>query len=273
MRQEARDTGELAARALETDEALLALGNEVFEAAGATFVRNRSAPLIRDANHVRDIRASTPEEIELLLARVEEEFGGWCPHRRFNVDYRTPPEFAARLALEGYPRYDALWLALEGELKGSEKPYEIREVASEADWAAYAEMREMDWQAYVARLGRPYDDTEKEAMRQMLQVWRSKVPPVRTWMAYVDGVARAYCSSWGGAEGVGQVEDLFTHPDFRHRGLATALIHRCVAACRSEGAQSVVIGADPTDTPKQMYAAMGFRPLAIESGYWKRVEG
>jgi hypothetical protein len=57
-----------------------------------------------------------------------------------------------------------------------------------------------------------------------------------------------------------------------HRGLATALIHPCVADARSKGAGPVVIAADPTDTPKHMYAAMGFRPVAVYSHYLKRLD-
>jgi GNAT superfamily N-acetyltransferase len=66
------------------------------------------------------------------------------------------------------------------------------------------------------------------------------------------------------------VEDLFTHPDYRHRGLATALIAHCVADARARGAGPVVIGADPHDTPRQMYAALGFRPLFLSRGYLRR---
>jgi predicted GNAT family acetyltransferase len=68
---------------------------------------------------------------------------------------------------------------------------------------------------------------------------------------------------------MGQVEDLFTHPDFRHRGLATALIHHCVADARQQGAGPVMLVADAHDTPKDMYAAMGFRPVAAKREYWK----
>lgn len=87
----------------------------------------------------------------------------------------------------------------------------------------------------------------------------------------MDGKPRAYCASWAGVDGVGQVDDLFTHPDFRRRGLASALIHRCVADCREHGAKAVVIVADPADTPRRMYAAMGFRPVAIKREYWRSV--
>jgi predicted GNAT family acetyltransferase len=68
---------------------------------------------------------------------------------------------------------------------------------------------------------------------------------------------------------MGQVENLFTHPDDRHRGLATALIVRCVNDCRERGAGPVLIVADPADTPMRMYAAMGFRPVALTRA-WRR---
>jgi predicted GNAT family acetyltransferase len=92
---------------------------------------------------------------------------------------------------------------------------------------------------------------------------------VRSWLAYEGSRAVAYFSSWGGIDGVGQVENLFTHPDCRHRGYATALIHHCVADARKHGAGPVVIVCDPNDTPKNMYAAMGFRPVAVKRAYWK----
>lgn len=68
------------------------------------------------------------------------------------------------------------------------------------------------------------------------------------------------------------VEDLFTHPDYRHRGIATALIARGVADARARGAGPVIIGADPTDTPMRMYAALGFRPIIVVRHYLRRLD-
>ena len=91
-------------------------------------------------------------------------------------------------------------------------------------------------------------------------------------MGHDDGARPvAYFSSWEGIYGVGQVENLLTHPDFRNRGFATALIHHCVTDARSSGAGPVVIVCDPNDTPKQLYASLGFRPVAIKRSYWKDV--
>ena len=81
---------EPASKALDVDAANLALGHETFEACGATFVRNRSYPLIYDANHVAAVKASTHDQIDDLLAQVEREYAD-TPHREFGIDFRTPP--------------------------------------------------------------------------------------------------------------------------------------------------------------------------------------
>lgn len=243
------------------------LGNERFEAEGAVFIRNRAIPALHDANHVARVTAATPEAIERLLARVEREFAG-LPHRRFDVDADTPTEFEARIALEGYDSNPMLVMALEGPLAGEPKPHDIRLVEGDAAWADYEALHEIDWRGYTEDDGSPAGEW---GAREMFFGRRAKSPPMRYWLAYVDGEPRAYAASWQGVDGVGIVEDLFTHADFRHRGLATALIHRCVADCRERGAGPAVIVAGPNDTPKEMYAALGFRPVAAKRNYWKAV--
>ena len=253
--------------ALAANEAYQALGNERFEAEGATFVRNREIADIWDANHLAHITASTPEEIDRLLERVEQEYAGFN-HRQFRVDFTTPPALEARLTLAGYERIDTLVMLLEGELAIQAMPHEVREVTDEAGWEAYTALHDTDWREYKDRIPGSFDEKTAE---QVMRSRRSQSPPVRHWLACLDGQARAYLSSWGGVDGVGSVEDVFTHPDFRHRGLATALIHHGVSEARREGAGPIVIGADTTDTPKRMYAALGFRPVAVKRDYLKRL--
>jgi GNAT superfamily N-acetyltransferase len=259
---------ELIERAIETSAALLELGNEVFEAEDATFVRNKDHPLIYDANHVSRIRARTEAEIERLFQRAEQEYSH-CGHRRFTVDFRTPPQVAARLTLEGYERNDELALLLEGELTGETPPVEVRPLESEADWEAYAALKQMDWDEYTRRLKRPF---EPEVRDSLIAIARRKQPPVQYFMAWLEGRPVAYMFGWSGTNGVGQVEDLFTHPEYRHRGAATALIHRCVAHAREGGTGPVVIFADPTDTPKKMYASLGFQAVAVNTHFLKKLE-
>jgi len=256
-------------RALDVNDANLALGNESFDEVGASFVRNRAAPDIYDANHLTNIRVGSLDEVESLFALAEKEFAGF-KHRRFDIDHRTHPAVVARLRIEDYERGEGLVMLLEGELNGPPSEHDIRPVVSDEDWADFAKLKIEDWLEYRKKQGRP---AEPEVARAMVRVDRGKCPPVQYYLARVDGKPAAYFNSWSGIGGIGQVEDLFTLPEYRNRGLAAALIHRCVADCREKGARQVIIVADPSDTPKQIYARMGFRPVALNAHYFKRLDG
>jgi GNAT superfamily N-acetyltransferase len=256
------------AAAADVNSANFMLGNETVEMACATFVRSIDTPNIYDANHATNVRARTPAQIDELLAALDREFQH-SGHRRFDVDYRTPPEFTARLALEGgFERDDALILLLEGDLHGSPPACDIRPLLTDANWETYWELMLQDWNEHNERRKR---SVSEEIARQMWRAKKRKQPPVQYWLAYEGERAVAYFNSWEGVDGVGQVEDLFTHPEYRKRGIATALIHHCVAQARAKGAGPVVIVADPTDTPKNIYVRMGWRPAAVVSHLIKQV--
>ena len=260
----------------ETNFAYLAQGNDRFEAHGASFIVNTRTPRRYDSNGVGLIRTASPAALESLLARAESEFAA-NSHRAWGVDGLTPAHVPARLALElGYRTNDALVHVLEGELHVTARPgrvsaseIEIREVISEDDWRAYRELDAMWWQETgTSELG-PYGPSLHD---EFMVCRRLKAPQTRTWFACLDGVPRAFFCSWPGENGVGMVEDLYCHPEYRHRGLATTLIAHAVADCRDRGAGPVLINSDPNDTPKRMYAALGFRPLFVHRGYVKRLD-
>jgi GNAT superfamily N-acetyltransferase len=112
--------------------------------------------------------------------------------------------------------------------------------------------------------------TEK-VTRQMRSVRRLDVGAVQFFLTWVEGEPVALFSSWPGIDGVGMVEDLFTLPSHRNRGIARALIHHCVADARARGADSVLIGSEPNDTPKEIYQAMGFEPTCLTWNWLRRI--
>ncbi len=259
--------GALARRAQAVDRGFLALGHDTFVAAGARFVRAPGLPAIHDANFVTDVTAGRPDEIERLLARVEDEFAG-LSHRQFLLGGASPPGVAAALLLRGYEESSSLLLVLEGALSCGDRPHDVRPLRSDDDWDAYRRLKQRDWDERAARLGlRDHQWVGPHMVREH----RAKSPPAQYWLAVLDGVPRGFLASWAGLDGMGQVEDLYIEPEVRHRGLATALIHRGVADCRERGAGAVLIVADATDTPKRMYAAMGFEPVAVEHKYLLRL--
>ena len=140
--------------AVVVNQELSALGNERFEADGATFIRNLRFPEWRDANHVTYVTASTPQEIRRLLDRVEAEFDGF-PHRQFDLGPDTHPALQATLVLEGYSRDDDIVMLLRGDLRGAARPADIHPVEDDSDWDALAGLVELDWREYRERTGDP----------------------------------------------------------------------------------------------------------------------
>ncbi|MCP4006381.1 MAG: GNAT family N-acetyltransferase [bacterium] len=247
----------------------LALGNQVQDTPLFRLVTSPDAPLIHDANYASRVRASSEDEIEAVLAQVEIEFAG-LTHRRFVLDPLTPESFEARLVLEGYELNSELELLLEDELRAKPEPVAIRLVESETDWNVVLELTKLDIDESTAREGqKPYGI---DVVQQLFERRRAKTPDVLTWLACADGVDCAYFSSWPGNNGIGKVEDLFTLPAFRHRGIATALIAHTVADARTRGADSVAIGARIDDSPRHMYAALGFRACFVQRAYLKRLK-
>jgi GNAT superfamily N-acetyltransferase len=253
---------DLLRRVYETLEGYYELGCEVIDEPQARFVRDRDAPRIYDANFVHSVRAATESEIGAVLRRADEVFAG-LPHRVFHIDPWTPPAFEASLVLEGFEFEDEIQLLLEGELDVARDlpPVAIRVVESDDDWAVVRRLARLDHEEQAQREVHPVWD--EEVTTEMVATKRAKAPDLRFWLARAGAVDCAFLSSWPGANGVGKVEDLFTLPDFRHRGIATALIVHCVRDARERGAGSVLIGALPNDTPMRMYAAMGFRPFCV----------
>ena len=246
-------------------------GEERFEAEGAVFVRDRSIPDKYYANHVEQVTASTPEEIARLSERIEVEFEGFR-HRCYYVDRDTPTEFEAWLLMKGYQRSDSLVMVLTGELRGTPMPHEIRLVETDADWLALYDLVVLADREFDPNARQSGNEHPSGARDQHISMLQSISPPVRYWLAYVEGAPRAFFSSWTSTDGIAVLDDLYTHPDYRRRGLATALVHHCVADVRERDAGPVALETDPADTPKHMYAAMGFRPLSLSHEYLKTFE-
>jgi GNAT superfamily N-acetyltransferase len=263
---------DLIRRVCETSNAYLALGNERWQAHGATFIRNRATPRRYDSNTVGLVRAELLEAVEGVLAEAGRAYEGMS-HRMVTTDALTPRAFETRLAMEdGYKIEHFMVHALDGELRTAPRPAAIREVITEDDWAAYRELDELWWResGEGEALFGPYD---RNLHDEMMVSKRAKNPMARSWFALVEGLPRAFFSSWPGENGVGMVEDLFCHPAYRRLGLGTALITHCVADARERGAGPVLITSSYDDTPKHMYAAMGFRPLYVLRSWTKKMGG
>jgi len=244
-----------------------ALGHEEMDGGLARFVRDARTGGVYDASFAHAVRASSTGEIEAFLAQLEEVFAGF-EHRHVLWDPQLPPACEARLVLEGYrPQNALLSLVLSGELTTRGPAVEIRPLESEADWQSIAALKQLDHDEQVAR---GLHDAWPDAVSQgLLAHRRVKHPAVRFHIARIEGVDCSFFSAWPGVGGMGMVEDLFTHPAYRGRGIGTALVAACVDDARARGARTVLVNPLLEDTPKRMYAALGFEPLCVQRSYVK----
>lgn len=261
-----RDPGLAASR---THAAYLALGHERVRGPGVYLVREPRAPAIYDANLLLDASADTPEAAQEALAFAEREMRP-LGHRHAVCGPETPAAFSAALAQAGHRPKPTLQLLLDGPLAGpAPAPCEIRSVSGEPDWGRLHSLLRAD-HSEGARTSGPL---APEITAQMLLTKRAKAPALRFFLASIRGRDVGFFSAWPGVDGVGIVEDLFVLPQARGRGVARALVHHAVGDARARGAERVLIGADPADTPRLFYAALGFRPVCLTWSWLRSAAG
>lgn len=114
-----------------------------------------------------------------------------------------------------------------------------------------------------------------EAYEDAMAAW-----PYRDDLDFVleadDGTLVASALGWyDEANAVGEFEPVGTHPDYRRRGLGRALLLFGMQRFRDAGATRAIVGCrgDPNyPIPKRLYRSVGFRELARELRYVRRLQ-
>jgi GNAT superfamily N-acetyltransferase len=219
-------------------------------------VRDARNPRIYDSNHARLVRTDEAG-VEALLGAVEAELSARGHRASIRLDPLSgPPSLEARLAFEGWEREEGILMTLKGDLRSPVRELCIRQAESDAEWADYLSLRlSDDGAAWVKSVG-----------DQWVGYMRRKKLRVRTWLAS-RGDRTVGCFSEFVEGDLGLLEDLYVHPAARLQGVATRLLAHCVGEARKRGARTVFLTARAADTPKHMYAKMGFRPVAITQNW------
>jgi ribosomal protein S18 acetylase RimI-like enzyme len=232
------------------------LAADVVEQHGARFLRNDEARTRYDGNHVRCIRDASG--IDGLFEAIERHYAH-LPFRSVRLDPFTPPAIEARLLLDDYIHETEIVLAADGALAGRAADIEIRTVRCDS------EVLER-----VVALDAPErpdyrDDTSWRDVWALIQ----RRSDAFTWYVAFDGERPVGHFSQRTRGELGYLESLFVDPDYRMRGIGTALTHHAAAAARAEGARIVFLPAAADDTPKEMYRRMGFEPVYAFRNYRK----
>ena len=67
------------------------------------------------------------------------------------------------------------------------------------------------------------------------------------------------------------IEDLFTLPSARGKGVATALIAAFADRLQYAGSHTIFLGALASEAPKRLYARLGFRPVGLARSWVKEL--
>ncbi len=175
----------------------------------------------------------------------------------------------ARLALDDYQELTpTIQLVLDGSLRAKPRSIDLRPVITEADWQSLSMLVRHNHAEGASTQG---VSVPPEVTQGLVASYRKKWPACQFFLVHEDGVDCAYGAGVLCANGMGMVEDLFTLPDFRKRGIATAIIAQAISHVRSQGAEQILIGALATEALKRLYVALGFIPICVTREYIKHL--
>src|SRR5205823_1549293 len=87
-----------------------------------------------------------------------------------------------------------------------------------------------------------------------------KAISTRLFAAEADGRLVAHVELYS-EDGVGQIENVLTLPDYRGRGLARSLVLHAVAESHAAGNELTFLVADADDWPQRLYEKLGFETV------------
>jgi ribosomal protein S18 acetylase RimI-like enzyme len=245
------------------DEVDLRAADRVEELPWGRAVLNLRLPSVHELNLL--IAGQVPAEVGAPQVAAEAGRVQGRAGLRFRHLAVRDPEAAARLA----PGLQAAGWTARGELvmtlerrPGRRPESGVVEVEAEvlAD-ARRAAIRTRPW-------GRGGDEALVEALLEARRVVAAAVP-TRHFAALVDGRVAAWCELRR-LDGRAQVEDVFTLPAFRSRGLAGDVV---TAACRAAGADPVFLVAWADDWPQHLYRRLGFEPAGLVQRFLQEPAG
>lgn len=243
------------------------LGHGVLSLPNARIIVDASHPNVWDANHADAVSAATEAEIEDVFSALRKHLAhsDW---RVVHTDPFTPDAFVARLALDGFDEQPAvIQMALRERVPvGAE--LELRHVTSDDDWKTLSALVVHDHGEGARTGGITFSRAVSDGI---VAGYRLKAPACRFFLAIVDGLAVAYSAYAAGPSGAGIIEDLYTLPSHRGRGIASAMIYSFSDRLHDEECSVVFLGALVRERARHLYAKLGFRPVMLTRTWVRRV--
>ena len=241
-------------------------GCQPTETADATIVATPADPNVWDANFALPKPGADPAA---LIAALDAAM----PHSRWRIVYTdalTEPATVAALALGGVTQGPPI---IEMHTTGNiapphpPPPITLQIVETSDDWAAMAPLVRIDHSE-----GKRTGQISEAVSDGLLAAMRDRVPAGSYALIRLDGAPVGYGLMLACPGRLGLLENLFTLPEARGRGVMSAFITAAASRLRAQGCDGIFLDALSEESAKQLYARLGFQPVAL-THRWSRCIG
>jgi len=210
-----------------------------------------SVPNVYDANYLSV--ESTSASADVLAAEADKVLPH-ATHRRVVVE-DGDARFADGFAGLGYQRSTHLVMTLQAEPDHVVDTSRVQDVPFDRLVPART----------AATLAEPWGDERIAGQLNGAKRLIMNAVPVRFFAVIDGGEVAAYCELRRDGD-VAQIEDVNVVPAFRGRGLGRAIVQHALGEGR-RSASVVYLEALADDWPRELYAKLGFRPIAARDFY------
>jgi GNAT superfamily N-acetyltransferase len=247
----------LAARAAAFDAGVFErAAEELRRVDGATLLAHPTLPRVPHVNTVLVAGEADADRVEAIAEALQAD----GPHRRVVVQdeaagRRAAPELAAR----GWTAEALLLLGRPGALDPVEGPVRAEEVP-------YGHVRGLRDEWLRSGSWAISEEIVAEAHEADRRIFTAT--PTRAFAAFERGRPLSYALLLDGGRD-GMLEDVYTTPEARGRGLSTSVIASVLHAARAEGHEWVFVPTDADGRARALYERLGFTPLLTQQRFFK----
>ncbi|AUG75048.1 Putative acetyltransferase [Kitasatospora sp. MMS16-BH015] len=239
-----------------TDVALLQAGGSVVtDRGGHLVVRTPDNPGFHWGNFLLFAGPPWPGDALRWEVLFQDEFPA-ARHRAFGVDDAAGAvgSAAERAALGVRAEENVVLTATGLRAPARASAAEVRVLAGDDDWRQALELDHACYGVPEDEAGRRFAEARVAGYRALAEGGHG------SWVgAFVEGHLRAGAGLFAAGRGLARYQNVETHPDFRRRGLASAVLHHAARhALPDPDGRTLVIVADPGDHAVRLYRALGF---------------
>ncbi|WP_395160809.1 GNAT family N-acetyltransferase [Ilumatobacter sp.] len=201
-------------------------------------------------DHNRAVVTSTALSAD-ILSTVDDAMGGaGLQHRQISViDDALGLELSDDFTAAGYERETITTMIYRGG-PGGPPEHHVQEVSLE-------ELRPALLREWKLLLPHSADDVHAQ-LADRIHLYARGAEVARLVVFEGPEIAARMDFYFDAESGITQLENLFTHPDFRGRGYAQSLINEGLRRGQNAGCRLAFLGADLDDWPHKWYLRLGF---------------